>query len=114
MMESRSRSFNDGVKVEHIDTKRLYHGTTADLNPGDIIEPRGNWINGKYSTEPDDRRAYASGSPDEAREWGAKKEGKAKVYRVAYQPDETPDRVPDTDSPRYKSRQGFKVMEQEK
>lgn len=110
-MESRSGSFNDGVKVEHLYTKRLYHGTTADLNPGDIIEPRGNWINGKYSTEPEDRRAYASGDPDEAREWGAKKGGKAKVYRVAYQPDETPNRVPDTDAPRYTSRQGFKVIE---
>ena len=107
-MESRSGSFNDGVKVEHFYTKRLYHGSDADLAIGDVVEPRGSFVNGKYSTEPELRVAYATGEPKEAKGYGKN------VYRVAYQPDEMPTEIPDAPNFRVKSSKGFKVIDKEK
>lgn len=88
-----------GKQFEH-----LFHGTSAVLKPGDTVEARGSYIDGQYSTAPEDRRAFATPSRSEARDHGPH------VYQVEYQADEAPEEVKEAPSPRFISRKGYTVV----
>ena len=82
----------------------LFHGTKAELQPGDIVEARGSYIKGKYSTDPKDRRAFATPSISEATSYGLN------VYEVKYQDTEKPVDYLDAPGPRFLSAKGFVVV----
>jgi hypothetical protein len=90
---------------EEFETGRLWHGSNADLQPGDTIEPRGSYIDGKYSTAPEHRIAFATPHFNEAANHGDN------VYEVKYHEGEKPETTPESQGQRFVSRQkGFKVV----
>lgn len=98
-----------GRNNEDFQNQILFHGTKAELNPGDIVEARGSYIEGKhggsvYSTAPEHRLAFATPNKREAMDYGHN------VYHVEYHGNETPEDLPMAPSPRFISRQGFKVV----
>lgn len=89
---------------EEFETGRLFHGSDADLKPGDIVEARGSYIDGNYSTAPEHRIAFASTNHNEAGDYGKH------LYEVKYHEDEEPEAVPGMGRSRFVSRKGFKVV----
>jgi len=83
----------------------LYHGSDADIPIGDVVEARGSWVAGKYRTEPEHRKAFATVSMREAGGWGKN------IYQVEYQDGETPREVPDVEGARrFTSQKGFRII----
>lgn len=80
----------------------MFHGSNADIPVGGVIEPRGGYVDGKYSAEPENRMAFATDDYREAGDFGEH------IYQV--EPMEG-DNIEESMPGRYISRKGFKVLE---
>ncbi len=97
--------------------ERYYHGTTADLKPGDLIEPG---YNSNYGSRRKANHVYFTATIDAA-VWGAELaegEGSGKIYIVEPtgphedDPNLTDKRFPGNPTKSYRSRDALRVIEQ--
>ena len=101
--------------TDDLSAQRLYHGTRADLKPGDLIEPgyRSNYGKGKRANY-----VYLSGTLDAAT-WGAELalgEGPGRIYIVeptgpiTDDPNLTDKKYPGNPTKSYRSREPLRVI----
>ncbi len=102
-----------GTMEDH-DAERYYHGTRADLEPGDLVEP-GNRSN--YGTRKKANHVYLSATLDAA-VWGtelAVGEGRGRIYTVEPtgpiedDPNLTDKKFPGNPTKSYRSREPLRV-----
>ena len=95
-------------------SQRLYHGTRADLKPGDLIEPG---YNSNYGKKKKANCVYLTGTLDAA-VWGAELalgEGRGRIYIVeptgpiVDDPNLTDKRFPGNPTKSYRSREPLRV-----
>ena len=97
-----------------LSSQRLYHGTKAHLNPGDLIEPG---FNSNYGTRKKAKYVYLSATL-EAATWGAELawgEGRGRIYIVKPtgpiedDPNLTDKKFPGNPTKSYRTRQPLRV-----
>jgi rifampin ADP-ribosylating transferase len=100
---------NDNLRLQ-----RLYHGTKADLKPGDLIEPG---YNSNYGTRKKAAYVYLSATLDAAT-WGAELalgEGRGRIYiieptgSIEDDPNLTDKKYPGNPTKSYRSRDALRV-----
>jgi rifampin ADP-ribosylating transferase len=99
---------------DDLTSQRLYHGTRADLKPGDLIEPG---YNSNYGKKKKANYVYLTGTLDAA-VWGAELalgEGRGRIYIVeptgpiVDDPNLTDKRFPGNPTKSYRSREPLRV-----
>ncbi|HEY5889409.1 MAG TPA: NAD(+)--rifampin ADP-ribosyltransferase [Acidimicrobiia bacterium] len=97
--------------------ERYYHGTTADLKPGDVIEPG---YNSNYGSRRKANHVYFTATVDAA-VWGAELaegEGQGRIYIVEPtgphedDPNLTDKRFPGNPTKSYRSRDALRVVDE--
>lgn len=90
--------------------ERLFHGTNAILNVGDVLEPRRTTFAGKLihaTTDLEEAKQYAYSGLIVAKKWNQKT---APIYEVEpVDPDENLVRLPDPEKHRA-SQKGFRIV----
>lgn len=100
--------------MDHASQERYYHGTRADLNPGDLIEPG---YNSNYGSRQRANHVYLTATEDAA-VWGAELaegDGPSRIYTVEPtgpiedDPNLTNKRFPGNPTKSYRSRDPIRV-----
>ncbi len=104
-----------GAATDDLSSQRLYHGTRADLKPGDLIVPgyTSNYVKEKKATY-----VYLTSTLDAAT-WGAELalgEGPGRIYivepsgRIVDDPNLTDKKYPGNPTKSYRSREPLRVL----